>query len=70
MIGLFGSILVFCILPQGAFLFVFIIIGRAFLVTGMRLVASSRGLLLVAERVGTTKAVAQVAAIGLFLLWL
>jgi CDP-diacylglycerol--glycerol-3-phosphate 3-phosphatidyltransferase len=70
MIGLFVSILVFGILPQWALFFVLVIIGREFLVTGVRLVASSRGVVLVAERAGKVKAVMQVVTIGFFILWL
>jgi CDP-diacylglycerol--glycerol-3-phosphate 3-phosphatidyltransferase len=68
MIGLFVSILVFGIMPQWALFFVLIIIGREFLVTGVRLVASSRGVVLVAERAGKIKAVMQVVTIGFFIL--
>jgi CDP-diacylglycerol--glycerol-3-phosphate 3-phosphatidyltransferase len=69
MIGLFVSILVMGILPRWALFFVLIIIGREFLVTGVRLVASSRGVVLVAERTGKVKAVMQVVTIGFFILW-
>ncbi|MDR2372431.1 MAG: CDP-diacylglycerol--glycerol-3-phosphate 3-phosphatidyltransferase [Puniceicoccales bacterium] len=69
MIGLFVSILVMGILPRWTLFFVLIIIGREFLVTGVRLVASSRGIVLVAERTGKIKAVMQVVTIGFFILW-
>jgi CDP-diacylglycerol--glycerol-3-phosphate 3-phosphatidyltransferase len=69
MIGLFVSILVLGILPRWALFFVLIIIGREFLVTGLRLVASSRGIILVAERTGKIKTVMQIVTIGFFILW-
>ncbi|MDR2812371.1 MAG: CDP-diacylglycerol--glycerol-3-phosphate 3-phosphatidyltransferase [Puniceicoccales bacterium] len=68
MIGLFVSILVLGILPRWALFFVLIIIGREFLVTGLRLVASSRGIVLVAEHMGKVKAAMQVVTIGFFIL--
>lgn len=68
-IGLFVAILVFKILPIWGIFFVLIIIGREFMITGLRLVASSKGIVLAAERVGKVKTVMQIVAIGFFLLW-
>jgi CDP-diacylglycerol--glycerol-3-phosphate 3-phosphatidyltransferase len=69
MIGLFISILVLGILPRWALFLVLIIVGREFLVTGLRLVAASRGIVIVAERVGKVKTVMKIVAIGVFILW-
>jgi CDP-diacylglycerol--glycerol-3-phosphate 3-phosphatidyltransferase len=69
MIGLFVAILVFGILPRWALFFVLVIIGREFLVTGVRLVASSRGIVLAAERAGKVKTVMQIVMVGFFILW-
>jgi CDP-diacylglycerol--glycerol-3-phosphate 3-phosphatidyltransferase len=69
MIGLFVSILVLGILPSWGLFFVLLIIGREFLVTGLRLVASSRGIVLVAEQAGKMKTVLQIVTVGLFILW-
>ncbi|MDR1435157.1 MAG: CDP-diacylglycerol--glycerol-3-phosphate 3-phosphatidyltransferase [Puniceicoccales bacterium] len=69
MVGLFISILVLGILPRWALFFVLIIVGREFLVTGLRLVAASRTIVIVAERVGKVKTVMQIVTIGFFILW-
>ncbi|MDR0418552.1 MAG: CDP-diacylglycerol--glycerol-3-phosphate 3-phosphatidyltransferase [Puniceicoccales bacterium] len=69
MVGLFVAILVLGILPQWTLFFVLFIIGREFLVTGVRLVASSRGIILEAERIGKVKTVMQIVTIGFFILW-
>jgi CDP-diacylglycerol--glycerol-3-phosphate 3-phosphatidyltransferase len=69
MVGLFVAILVLGILPQWALFFVLLIIGREFLVTGVRLVALSRGIILVAEQIGKVKTVMQIVSIGFFILW-
>jgi CDP-diacylglycerol--glycerol-3-phosphate 3-phosphatidyltransferase len=69
MIGLFVSILVLKLLPRWALFLVLIILGREFLVTGLRLVASSRGIVLIAEHAGKVKTVMQIVTIGFFILW-
>ena len=69
MVGLFVSILAVGLLPKWTLFFVLLIIGREFLVTGMRLVASSRGIVLAAEHAGKVKTVMQIVAIGFFLLY-
>ncbi|MDR1366930.1 MAG: CDP-diacylglycerol--glycerol-3-phosphate 3-phosphatidyltransferase [Puniceicoccales bacterium] len=69
MVGLFVTILVLGILPQWTLFFVLLIIGREFLVTGVRLVASSRGIILEAEQIGKVKTVMQIVTIGFFILW-
>ena len=68
MIGLFVAILALGLLPQWALFFVLIIVGREFLVTGLRLVASSRGIILAAEGPGKLKTVMQIVAVGFFLM--
>ncbi|MBL4575946.1 MAG: CDP-diacylglycerol--glycerol-3-phosphate 3-phosphatidyltransferase [Opitutaceae bacterium] len=47
---------------------VLLIIGREFLITGMRLVAASKGVVVSAEKAGKQKTVTQILAIGAFLL--
>lgn len=69
MVGLFVTILALGILPRWTLFFVLIIIGREFLVTGLRLVASSRGLVLAAEHEGKIKTVLQIVTVGFFILW-
>lgn len=69
MVGLFVAILVLGILPQWTLFFVLLIIGREFLVTGVRLVASNRGIILAAEQIGKVKTVMQIVTIGFFILW-
>jgi CDP-diacylglycerol--glycerol-3-phosphate 3-phosphatidyltransferase len=47
--------------------FVLLIIGREFLITGMRLVAASKGVVVSAEKAGKQKTVTQILAVGAFL---
>ncbi|UPA28667.1 MAG: CDP-diacylglycerol--glycerol-3-phosphate 3-phosphatidyltransferase [Verrucomicrobiota bacterium] len=67
MIGLFISILVLGVMPRWTLFFVLVIMGREFFITGLRLVASSRGIVLGAERIGKIKTVMQTVTVGLFL---
>jgi CDP-diacylglycerol--glycerol-3-phosphate 3-phosphatidyltransferase len=46
---------------------VLLILGREFLITGVRLVAASRGVVVPADRGGKTKTVIQILAVGAFL---
>ena len=39
------------------------------MITGLRLIAAAKGIVLSAERVGKNKTVVQIVAIGFFLLW-
>lgn len=48
--------------------FVLLIVGREFLITGMRLVAASKGVVVSAEKAGKQKTVTQILAVGAFLL--
>jgi CDP-diacylglycerol--glycerol-3-phosphate 3-phosphatidyltransferase len=68
MIGLFMALLVFGLLPHWSLFLILNIMAREFLVTGVRLIASSRGVVLVAKRTGKLKAALQVITIGFFLL--
>lgn len=55
------------ILPVWGIILVLIIIAREFFVTGLRLVAASRGRVLAAEKAGKLKTVIQMISIGLLL---
>lgn len=56
------------LLPQFCVFFVIIIICREFLITGLRLVAASNGLVLAAERAGKLKTALQMVSVSLLLL--
>lgn len=56
------------LLPQHCVLFVMVIICREFLITGLRLVAASAGIVLAAERAGKIKTVLQMISVSLLLL--
>lgn len=56
------------LLPQYCVFFVIIIICREFLITGLRLVAASNGLVLAAERAGKLKTALQMVSVSLLLL--
>ncbi|TVR50889.1 MAG: CDP-diacylglycerol--glycerol-3-phosphate 3-phosphatidyltransferase [Puniceicoccaceae bacterium] len=47
---------------------VLLILGREFMVTGMRLVAATKGVVVSAEKAGKQKTVTQILAVGAFLL--
>jgi CDP-diacylglycerol--glycerol-3-phosphate 3-phosphatidyltransferase len=47
---------------------VLLILGREFLITGMRLVAASKGVVVAADKGGKQKTVTQIIAVGAFLL--
>ena len=69
MVGLFFALVVMNVLPAPWSLFlVLMILSREFLITGLRLVAASSGVVLAAEKSGKQKTVSQmVAAIALLL---
>lgn len=56
------------LLPQYCVFLVIIIICREFLITGLRLVAASNGLVLAAERAGKLKTALQMVSVSLLLL--
>lgn len=61
--------LVFLQLPMFVPVFlVLLILGREFLITGMRLVAASKGVVVAADKGGKQKTVTQIIAVGAFLL--
>ena len=73
MVGLFIALLVLDVLPQqwdykgwGLFLLL-LMLSREFLITGLRLVAASSGIVLAAEKSGKHKTVSQIIAAALLL---
>jgi len=56
------------LLPDWALFLVLLIFSREFLVTGLRLVAASQGLVLAAERTGKIKTVLQIVSVCFLLL--
>lgn len=68
MVGLFVTLLAASILPAWALPLLLLIISREFLITGLRLVAASSGIVLAAEKSGKHKTVSQIVAAILLLL--
>jgi len=68
MVGLFISLLAVGILPGWALPLLLLILTREFLITGLRLVAASSGVVLAAEKSGKHKTVSQIVAAILLLL--
>jgi CDP-diacylglycerol--glycerol-3-phosphate 3-phosphatidyltransferase len=67
MLGLFILFLALHIIPK-IFLFpVLLVLGREFFVTGIRLVAASRNVVVAAERSGKIKTVVQMISVGAFI---
>jgi len=67
MVGLFISLLVIGILPEWTLPLLLLILSREFLITGLRLVAASDGVILAAEKSGKHKTVSQMVAAILLL---
>ena len=67
MVGLFISLLVIGILPEWTLPLLLLILSREFLITGLRLVAASDGVVLAAEKSGKHKTVSQMVAAILLL---
>lgn len=67
MVGLFISLLVIGILPEWTLPLLLLILSREFLITGLRLVAASDGVVLAAENSGKHKTVSQMVAAILLL---
>lgn len=68
-IGFFITLLAVQFLPSWGLLCVLIIVAREFVITGLRLVAASRGLVLAAERLGKLKTFTQIFSIGTYLFY-
>lgn len=68
MVGLFISLLAAGILPDWTLPLLLLILTREFLITGLRLVAASSGVVLAAEKSGKHKTVSQIIAAILLLL--
>lgn len=66
-LGLLFTFLGTQVLPLWTLPFLILILTREFLITGLRLVASSRGVVLAAERGGKIKSVLQTVSLGFFL---
>ncbi|MDR0595561.1 MAG: CDP-diacylglycerol--glycerol-3-phosphate 3-phosphatidyltransferase [Puniceicoccales bacterium] len=69
MVGMFIMMLALNILPHWTLFFVLLIVGREFLVTGIRLVAAKQNVVLAAGREGKVKTVLQIVSTGFLLLW-
>ncbi|MDR0742331.1 MAG: CDP-diacylglycerol--glycerol-3-phosphate 3-phosphatidyltransferase, partial [Puniceicoccales bacterium] len=69
MVGMFIMMLALNILPHWTLFFVLLIVGREFLVTGIRLVAAKQNVVLAASREGKVKTVLQIVSTGFLLLW-
>lgn len=67
-IGLFVALLARGFFPEGSVFLILLIIGREFIITGLRLIAASKGLVLAAEKRGKIKTFTQILTIGFFLL--
>ena len=67
-IGIYVCFLAEGLLPKWAIFAVLIIISREFLVTGIRLIAASKGRVMAAEQAGKIKTVIQIIAACFFLL--
>ena len=68
MVGLFIALLVIGVFPEWTLPLLLLILSREFLITGLRLVAASDGLVLAAEKSGKHKTVSQMVAAILLLL--
>jgi CDP-diacylglycerol--glycerol-3-phosphate 3-phosphatidyltransferase len=68
MVGLFIALLVKGILPAWTLPLLLLILSREFLITGLRLVAASSGIVLAAEKSGKHKTVSQMVAAILLLI--
>jgi len=68
MVGMLVVLLAVNLLPTWSLFLVLLIITREFWVTGLRLVAAARGVVLAAEKMGKYKTVFQIISIGLLIL--
>jgi CDP-diacylglycerol--glycerol-3-phosphate 3-phosphatidyltransferase len=69
MIGLLITILALKIVPLWTLFFILLIVAREFIITGLRLVASVKSIVLAAENWGKMKTIAQIFSTGFFILW-
>jgi CDP-diacylglycerol--glycerol-3-phosphate 3-phosphatidyltransferase len=69
MIGLWITILALKIIPQWTLFFILLIVAREFVITGLRLIASVKSVVLAAEKLGKIKTIAQIFSTGFFILW-
>ena len=65
---LLGIMIALVDLDRVPLLLVLLILGREFLITGMRLVAATKGVVVSADKGGKQKTITQIVAIGAFLL--
>jgi len=68
MVGLFITLLAIEVLPAWVLPLLLLILAREFLITGLRLVAASSGIVLAAEKSGKHKTVSQIVSAVLLLL--
>ena len=68
MVGLMVAVVVADLVPWWFLFFLLAILCREFLITGMRMLAASRGVVLGAEKAGKQKTVSQIVALGILLL--
>lgn len=66
-IGLFVALLGLGFFPKGSVFLILLIIVREFIITGLRLIAASKGLVLAAEKRGKIKTLTQILTLGVFL---
>jgi CDP-diacylglycerol---glycerol-3-phosphate 3-phosphatidyltransferase len=67
-VGMFIVLLSVQEIPQWTVYLILVIMGREFLVTGLRLIAASKGQVLQAEKAGKIKTVTQIVCICIFML--
>ena len=67
-VGLFVTLLGMDLCPHWGVFVVLLIITREFIITGLRILAANRGILLGAEQIGKIKTIVQLLSIGAFLL--
>ena len=66
-VGAMVAIVVFRLAPAYTLFLVLLVLSREFLITGMRMMAASRGIVIAAEKAGKQKTVTQILAVGLLL---
>jgi CDP-diacylglycerol--glycerol-3-phosphate 3-phosphatidyltransferase len=66
-LGLFITLLTLGILPTSYLFPILLVLGREFFVTGIRLIAASRNVVIAAERSGKIKTIFQMVSVGAFI---